>query len=826
MLAFACAFTMFAGAAFTDQADFDVDIDVVNTLVGLGVIDGYDDGSFRPEATVTRAEMAKMIYVIRTGRSDASAYNNDATTFTDISDHWARGYIKYCQSMGIIAGKSTTSFDPDATVTTQEAAKMLLVTLGYNAEKAGLEGTTWGQKTTALADENGLLEDVNCGTTQGMPRQYAAQLLYNAIFTPTVVYRDGEYTNLDVLGNKNPTIGVKYMDLSQHEGTLTAVSYNEDKDEFTYTVDDKNAETKDDFSTSADYTEFYQMNVNVLYKTVNGKTTVYGIYAQDSVVLVEDVIGNIDDLAKIKEGTTEKVKVDGTEYKIDADITGYYFLGAKIANLAEVTAKEGYQSFVFKGIDNGDNGKIETLVVYPVTVAKVTYAGSKSITAGAPYTFEDDNIADGIEKDDWVVITADANTPKDGADIVKAEIVSGKVTGQKNGEIQIDGTWYKTAKALTVKNGDSYDFASYNGYLFNAELVDENSTDVAFVSAVGEFESMVGESEGTVAVRAYFTDGTDKEITVSKVGGNKVTKSNVPAANKLYTYKVSGDNYELTTVDGDNKAGCDGYVADAEYDNKKIGGKSIADDAVVFVKDKNGVKIMTGKQVADWGNVKFADGTASGDQVIDGSALYTASNGIDYVKVAALVDNTEARPNADSDTQYAYLTADAYTTTYGEDDDAVIAYSIWNGVEVTTIYEEYTGTPTLLTKGTVIRYKVDGDYVIAVSGNTIYGDQSFATLAAVTGFDYKDEGAMVYATSGTAVNNATLDEDCVFIAVDDENSAMHEGGMADIALAKSEADGKVTANAYLVINSGTVLAVIYDIPNNEIDAASNQFADA
>ena len=184
---------MFAGAAFTDSADITVDADVVDTLVALGVIDGYEDGSFRPDVTVTRAEMAKMIYIIRTGRSDASAYNDDATTFTDITSHWARGYIKYCQSMGIIAGKSTTSFDPDATVTTQEAAKMLLVTLGYNAEKAGLEGSTWGQKTTALADENGLLKDVNCGTTQGMPREYAAQLIYNAIDAPTVEWRDDAY---------------------------------------------------------------------------------------------------------------------------------------------------------------------------------------------------------------------------------------------------------------------------------------------------------------------------------------------------------------------------------------------------------------------------------------------------------------------------------------------------------------------------------------------------------------------------------------------------------------------------------------------------------
>ena len=51
VLAFACAFTMFAGAAFTDQADIAVEDEVVNTLVALGVIEGYTDGSFRPDDT-------------------------------------------------------------------------------------------------------------------------------------------------------------------------------------------------------------------------------------------------------------------------------------------------------------------------------------------------------------------------------------------------------------------------------------------------------------------------------------------------------------------------------------------------------------------------------------------------------------------------------------------------------------------------------------------------------------------------------------------------------------------------------------------------------
>ena len=57
VLAFACAFTMFAGAAFTDQADINADnVDAVDLLTTLKIIKGYEDGSFDPEGTVDRAE--------------------------------------------------------------------------------------------------------------------------------------------------------------------------------------------------------------------------------------------------------------------------------------------------------------------------------------------------------------------------------------------------------------------------------------------------------------------------------------------------------------------------------------------------------------------------------------------------------------------------------------------------------------------------------------------------------------------------------------------------------------------------------------------------
>lgn len=182
-LAAACAATVCAGAAFTDQNAIKVDSKVLDTLTEKNVIKGYEDGSFQPDKTVSRAEMAKMIYVLRTnGGTDAATYAEKMSTdFNDVNNHWASGYIKYCYAYGIVAGKSSTVFAPDAPVTTVEAAKMLLVYSGVDAAQGGLTGAQWKANTMKLADQDGLLKGVEADIDAPLPRQYAAQMIYNEL---------------------------------------------------------------------------------------------------------------------------------------------------------------------------------------------------------------------------------------------------------------------------------------------------------------------------------------------------------------------------------------------------------------------------------------------------------------------------------------------------------------------------------------------------------------------------------------------------------------------------------------------------------------------
>ncbi len=181
-MAAACAATAFAGAAFTDQSDIKVDDYVLTRMQELNIIKGYEDGSFQPDKLVTRAQMAKMMFVLRTGSDDASYYAKDMTdTFADTAGTWSNGYVKYCQAYGIVSGKSSTVFAPNASVTTAEAAKMLLVYSGHDVQKDGLTGAQWKENTLKLADAEGLLTCVTTKPDDALPRQYAAQMIYNAI---------------------------------------------------------------------------------------------------------------------------------------------------------------------------------------------------------------------------------------------------------------------------------------------------------------------------------------------------------------------------------------------------------------------------------------------------------------------------------------------------------------------------------------------------------------------------------------------------------------------------------------------------------------------
>ena len=852
---------MFAGAAsYSDKADIKATT-AVDMLSSLGVIQGYEDGSFKPNTTVTRAQMAKMIFTIMNGGNDnANAYASLPTAFTDLpTAAWAQGYVRYLQNTGIIAGKSATKFAPNDTVTGLEAAKMVLVAAGYNAQKAGLTGAAWAQNTMKYGQLNNLFEDVDTDLNAALPRQYAAQILYNALDMERVVWsNDIEDFKPATDVDDDKTIGGKYMDLVKTDAAqLLSVEKTSGKDTYEITLgkavkygDGTNTKAKFD-KVPTDVADMIGLNVKVLVKAkANGDTNVYGVYADDdSKVLATGTVGTLDTV----KNESKKFKVDGTEYKAEkalADVPVIYpnkeSVPSGIDTLGEiVSAKDTYPAYSIKAIDLNGNNKADLVVAVPTEVKEVTYVGSSAATIGGKsYKFDDADIYDGIKKDDWAVVVSGDFTSSGDPIITKAAAVSGKVTGVKSGspvEVKIDGNWYKmTTSVNTPDVDDEVTAAVYGNYVYDIDTTGASAKSILFISDNKLAENNLGK-DYTVEARAYFTDGTNKKITVDKINGADVTSAVTAGSLKetMYTYATDKDgNYELKTLKNatstvaKNLAGYDYYdtsanqykssgssTVDTAYQNKRLNGTLIAEDAILFVSAGTEIKVISGKTARDWADTV---------KVTNKGFLTKESNGIDYVKVAALTTTDPKVANADGDLLYAYLTADSFETK--KDGDTVTAFKaiVGNTTEAVDLYED--GNSRVGTKaGSVIVYTVDGDEIdvkaVVVAGTYTYGDITGGAYA-IKGFDGKKKGDMSLVKVDGTVYNVTLDEDCVFIGVDDKKNV---GTVSDIAAVPTSADkdefDRYDMNAYVIFNDeGKVASVVYDTENNELDLDDVQTA--
>lgn len=90
----------------------------VSAMTKAGIVDGYPDGTFRPDAPITRAEMAKIISLF-------AKLDKSESRFSDIAGHWAEAYIKLAAGNGWIAGYPDGTFGPQRNITRAETATMI-----------------------------------------------------------------------------------------------------------------------------------------------------------------------------------------------------------------------------------------------------------------------------------------------------------------------------------------------------------------------------------------------------------------------------------------------------------------------------------------------------------------------------------------------------------------------------------------------------------------------------------------------------------------------------------------------------------------------------
>ena len=849
-----------SNAAFSDADKIDHK-EAVEVMNALGVINGMPDGSFAPAGNVTRAEMAKMITIIMLGDIDAAAFKGTATDLTDINGHWAEGYIKYCYSQGVIAGRGDGTFAPNANVTAVEAAKMLLVAIGYNATVQGYVGSQWSINIIRDAQLSKLFADLSVTSTKVLTRDEAAQMIYNAVDadliekTPSLNINTGSITYSYKANDNGKDLLSETFKVKSAKGYLTDASYDSNKKTFTYGVmtnltvaSGSNTPASssaaladaDVLKSSTDYSELFGRTVKVLWSVAkDGTKNVYGIYASDA-----SVAATVGELELGTDTADKKVKLAGTEYKLDAaegSTKVYVFNGTALEDttktIGNVAAPSYDNASALTLVDSNDNGKYDYAIVVPATVAKVTYVGTKSVTAGGVYTFEDNNVYTGVAKNDYAKIVAAANSVYGKAVLTKVDSVEGKVTALKNtSDVQLDGsTWYKKVDGTVPSVGDTVKLAVVGGYYYNVEVVNGKSVDnVLMVLKAGNLTGY-GIGSGVEAKVMYAKDDSVATIKISKVtnaadpavtANATVTSADYSTGGKvlagaMYTFVEKNGAVELTMLKND-VVGSYKFLNDTTlgFDKSattpKVGGKVIADDAVVMVYDSTNDKTsyITGATLKSW-----KDDFASASQV-----LYSKVNGIDTAAVIALSAGA-AIPGMSGNTGYGYVTADTYFIK--EDDTPYAVMSIWtNDGQLTNVKAEGYGTsntaPTAANvtsqddfkKGAFVSFEKLADG--SISKVTAIGT-AYALLGTYVNKDNEteltlDPSAFVESPNSDVITrNITKDTKIVYVDTDKKTGA--EGG--EIALAQETAvSGAYVMNVVALTDSDDVLALFVDVNNN------------
>lgn len=854
VLAFACAFTMFAGAAFTDQADIS-QTEAVDMLTALNVIEGYKDGSFRPDEIVTRAEMAKMIYVIRNGGSDVvTQYEGYKTPFTDVENinHWAKGYIAYCYANGIIAGTSATTFEPDRAVTGQEAAKMALVLLGYDPDRAGLVGTAWGTNTINLATQKDLFKDYSTSITAGSPRQFAAQLLYNTLWACTVRWSDDSQSYEDVVTYQdtgdgvtakllNVTVAKKYMGLEEVTGIYAGdsqVNTGLKNGESYVTIDGKD---KIMTFVPAEGNVLIGQSVKVLYKEskdgvtgLDKKDTVYGVTLTDDTSIVTATLGDVDK----GDNNKNQIEIDGTKYDVYSNsfdvITNYVVDDAKRMTVKEFNA-------AYKDVESADeirlvlNDSDEVVKVY-LTETKfyeVTGLTSSKITLAGLGTIDIDeklDLDDTVEQGDAVALTSlyDAWDGDDVLNVItKAEVVAdvtvdamrnqGSDSADKNPEVRIDGSYAKHAfrndyltrygsDYAAIANVDldgTYDFVMYNGYWVAAKEISAASKNIAMVTKTA---SGINDQ-----VKVMLSDGSEATYNLDDDDGDASNLAVIDGEKaKLYSYTISGDdiilkNDSLYTADtykkGDEKLqSVNGLKFDkadsASYneDNKTItiNGKGYvtADNAVAFVTVGNDNYTYTIDNIKSFGR--------TGDNNNASKVEYVLNNDKEVVAFYAVLNR---KPGATtSNDEYGYVINNPSTTKI--DGDTYFTFTVWNGTEEVEINVDKKKD---VVKGDFVKYAIDANNIADSSDVEVL---QLANTGAVYNYNANRQLlTLAVDANASSTNTYAVADDVVIIGVNTDDTEGVEG--YNTVAANKNAKGEYLTNIVYVLNDDDEVVAIF-----------------
>ena len=583
--------TVSAGAT-----DFDDDGDItyqeaVTVIAGMGIVDGYSDGTFGPDEALTRGAAAKIICNLILGPTTADALSASSAPFVDVpTTNTFAGYITYCSQQGIISGYADGTFRPTDTLSGNAFMKMLLGALGYDSDKEGYTGANW----TVNVIKQAVGIELNDGNddfvgSQAVTRQEACLYAFNTLKATMVEYSD------------NSTVTV---------GDITISSQGDYSDVSNSTSSDGNIEDDGlmqfaeryfrDLEAEDDTDDFGRPATNWVYDGDDLCTYANDADATYVVGDTEDTLGTL---------VTDDACLDYSASDVLSNADVFYNgkdLGTYSSNRDEYPAGKGD---IIEAFENDDN-EVDTIVIRSYTYAKIDSVdedlSSTHENRGASVGIElvdidddsigtyyndyndyndDDKILKGYNSDYTEgTVLAVAISAADG-DVILDSYIMESVTGTPSaaravdystnnddqvaeGTITIDGTRYEYAGQMTgLGDTDNVDFDEEYTIYLTAEgyvlAVDGDASasldDVYYVNMV--YSETTGGRTRYYAEAVSLVDGSevdlrlaDSSVIADNDGDHSLADDDFFYVNDLYILEEDDDEY-----DGEAYRGQDGY---------------------------------------------------------------------------------------------------------------------------------------------------------------------------------------------------------------------------------------------------------------------------
>lgn len=579
----------------------------VTMLSHFDILDGFTDGTFKPNETITRAQMAKIVCEMLKLTTSTSIGN----LYKDVpADHWAVEYINTISNLDIVCGYGDGNFGPEDELTHEQVIKIIVNILGYAPMAKSKGGYPGGY--LAVANSIGLLKNV-----EGNSRGAIAVLIYNALHTPIM-----EQTSFGTSESYQPldgTNGTEYKTLLTSRdvyiatGIVTKLDLTNDKITFTPSKVSKDGKFEKDvaetfYINNSDIADYIYQEVEVYVEENDDDYFVIGVSTTkkgETIIIISDDIDTVTndeityfidkDNSSKKETIhfSDKVTVELNKREVDL-LTTLYDGNNDIVSDIEITLIE----------NNGDDD-YDAIVMTKYTSVRVELVDTKKdklmLNDGVTITFDFDDTdmtyiilddesneltLEDFEEDDVIAYMHDGKTSVSNAEYIKIIKLSNSV---------ITGTIDSVTTSEKTVIINSVEYKVDDDYIWN-KISKPGTEGTFYIGLTGKIVYFDGST--VIGKYGYIlnsgTEGMDNDVIIKMVtekGVNTYTLKKKVALdfdatemnNKLVEYKINNDGLVSSLKKVDAKA----LSANTVYNSKTemLDKKYIEEDTLVFIID-------------------------------------------------------------------------------------------------------------------------------------------------------------------------------------------------------------------------------------------------